>query len=145
MNGGVQKGPAERHQRRLRQERLEKLARDALRRIGMAETYRSATVRIENRANGEEWLPAPHYCHDNAKIWVTHTPAHKRVKGFVVLGPLFGVYKVMAHSLIEVEDGTLVDITPHGASQHYPFVRHIGSDEDFEEFADEIEVSICAP
>jgi hypothetical protein len=38
----------------------------------------------------------------------------------------------------------LVDITPPGASQAYPFVRHLGTDEEFEEFADQGEI-VCAP
>jgi hypothetical protein len=39
----------------------------------------------------------------------------------------------------------LVDITPQGANQAYPFVRHLGADEEFEEFANQGEINVCAP
>ena len=40
----------------------------------------------------------------------------------------------MAHSAVETEDGTLCDITPQEASTDYPFIRHLGTDEEFELF-----------
>jgi hypothetical protein len=58
---------------------------------------------------------------------------------------VFGVWKVMAHSLVEIEDGSLIDIPPHGASRPYPFVRHIGTDDEFEEFADQGAVNVSPP
>jgi hypothetical protein len=42
--------------------------------------------------------------------------------------------RLMAHSAVETEDGTLCDITPHEASTDYPFIRHLGTDEEFELF-----------
>jgi len=144
-NDVVREGPAERHQRRLRERHLQIIALDAVARISTAEAYQSRSVRLIDNEGGPDWLPLAHHCHANVKIWVKHSPAHKRVKGFVIFGPIAGVCRVMAHSLVEIDDGTLVDITPHGASQPYPFVRHNGSDEEFEEFADQGEINVCPP
>src|SRR4051794_20395624 len=104
----VREGPAERHQRRLREQRLQNMALEAIARISNAEPYQSRTVRLIDKAGGPDWHPVAHYCHANVKIWVRHSPAHKRVKGFVVFGPILGVWNVMAHSLVEIEGGTLV-------------------------------------
>ena len=49
----------------------------------------------------------------------------------------------MAHSLLGVADGSLIDITPHGDSQLYPFVRHLGTDEEFEEFESQGWINVC--
>jgi hypothetical protein len=131
----IREGPAERHQRRLREQRLQKIAIDAIGRRSTAETYQSRDVKLLDNTGGPDWLPLAHHCHANVKTWVHYSPNHKRVRGFVLFGPMFDVWRVMAHSLVEFDDGTLIDITPHGASQAYPFVRHLGSDEEFEEFA----------
>jgi hypothetical protein len=137
-------GPAERHQRRLREQRLRVMAADAIDRRSTAEAYRRRSVRLLDTAGGPDWLPAAHHCHANVDRWVRYSPAHKRVRGFVLFGPQFGVWRVTAHSLVELADGTLVDITPHGASQLYPFVRHIGTNEQFEEFASHGEINVSA-
>ena len=42
-----------------------------------------------------------------------------------------GFVRFVPHCVIEVEDGTLADITPHEASGDYPFIRHIGTREEF--------------
>jgi hypothetical protein len=49
------------------------------------------------------------------------------------LRSIFGVWQVQAHSVVELEDGRLIDITPSGVSRPYPFLRHIGTDEEFAE------------
>jgi hypothetical protein len=138
----IREGPAERHQRRLLEERVRKIAIDAINRRSSAETYQSRDVRLIDNAGGADWVPEAHHCHANVKLWVHHSPSHKRIRGFVLFGPMLGVWRVMAHSLVELEDGTLVDITPHGASQPYPFVRHIGTDDEFEEFANMGEINV---
>lgn len=61
-------------------------------------------------------------------------PQHKCVYGFVYFDYLkWGLrfVRFMAHCVIEVEDGTLVDITPHNTSAGYPFIRYSGTDEEF--------------
>ncbi len=36
-------------------------------------------------ARGEEdWLPKPKYCHDNVAAWVSRSPQHKHVRGYVI-------------------------------------------------------------
>jgi len=70
-------------------------------------------------------------------------PEHKHVIGFLVfdMSP-FGHMKIAAHSLVEIEDGTLVDITPHGAEADYPFVRHIGTHKEFSAMVAAVETDV---
>ena len=79
-----------------------------------------------------EWRPQPHCCYKNCDEWVRFNPNDKRVDGFTYFNfQLFGFVKFTPHAVIEVEDGTLVDITPHGSLDPHPFIRHIGSPEEF--------------
>jgi hypothetical protein len=39
---------------------------------------------------------------------------------------------------------TLADITPRGTWRQYPFVRHVGSEEDFAEMANAMHVDVPA-
>jgi hypothetical protein len=82
------------------------------------------------------WVPTINRCHDNVAIWVAKNPQHKHVHGFICmdLRPNATCIRLMAHSAVEAEDGTLCDITPHEASTDYPFIRHLGTDEEFELF-----------
>ena len=82
------------------------------------------------------WIPTINRCHDNVAIWVAKNPQHKHVHGFIYmdLRPNETCIRLMAHSAVETEDGTLCDITPHEASPDYPFIRHLGTDEEFELF-----------
>jgi hypothetical protein len=75
-------------------------------------------------------------CHDNVAIWVAKNPQHKHVHGFIYmdLRPHAQYIRLMAHSAVESEDGTLCDITTHEASIDFPFIRHLGTDEEFELF-----------
>jgi hypothetical protein len=94
---------------------------------------------LPRRANASigTWKPQPHYCSENVDTWVRYKPEHKRVDGFVCF-----VYRkwrlnfvrFVPHCLVEVEDGTLVDITPPEAelSAQYPFIRHNGTREEFD-------------
>jgi hypothetical protein len=50
-------------------------------------------------------------------------------------------WRVAAHSVFKIEDGTLVDITPHEARGH-PFIRHNGSMEEFVAMAEEMETVV---
>jgi hypothetical protein len=85
----------------------------------------------------EDWVPRPKYCHDNVDAWVSRSPQHKTVRGFVIfdLRAFLSLWQVQAHSVVELEDGSLIDITPSGVSQPYPFVRHTGTEEEFVEMA----------
>lgn len=98
-------------------------------------------------AGGEpDWSPVPKFCHDNVAIWVDRTPQHKHVFGYVIfdLRPVTGNWQVHAHSVVELEDGTLIDITPSGVSQQYPFIRHIGTWDEFAEMAIAMRVDVPA-
>jgi hypothetical protein len=81
-----------------------------------------------------QWRPRPHYCFENVDYWVRCSPQCKRVDGFVYFDYRrwgLGFVRFVPHAVVEVEDGTLVDITPHGASDDYPFIRHVGTEEEF--------------
>jgi hypothetical protein len=138
-------GAAERHVRRQMLDRLQRIALGAVSRRHTAESYRSEPAHLESKDSGPDWHPSAHYCHANVEMWVHYYPRHKRVRGFVLHGPQLGIWLVIAHSLVEIEDGSLVDITPHGVSQMYPFVRHVGTDEEFDEFATEGQIGVCHP
>jgi hypothetical protein len=63
---------------------------------------------------------------------VAAKPEHKHIYGFMVFEfPIQGYVEIAAHSLVELEDGSLVDITPHGAEFEWPFIRHTGTMEEF--------------
>ena len=109
---------------------ISRLAISAVKRLHQSVTLCRRVVHIG------EWTPSVNRCHDNVAIWVAKRPQHKHVRGFVYmdLRPGAPCIRLMAHSAVETEDGTLWDITPHGASINYPFIRHLGTDEEFELF-----------
>jgi hypothetical protein len=77
--------------------------------------------------------PTPHRCHDNVREWVTLYPKYKHLYGFLVANQQeIDTSIVIAHSAIEDTDGTLCDITPSDAMCRYPFVRHVGTEVEFE-------------
>lgn len=90
-------------------------------------------VGMKGAPGEDDWSPKPNYCHDNVAAWVSRCPQHKHLRGYVIvdLRAALGVWRVQAHSVVELEDGSLIDITPSGVSQLYPFVRHVGTDEEF--------------
>lgn len=89
---------------------------------------------IEIPAGYQGWRPVENRCHDNVQVWTAGRPEHKAVRGFL----FFDLARAMpyvwfnAHSVVETEDGSLIDITSSQASQRYPFIRHTGGDELFE-------------
>jgi hypothetical protein len=58
------------------------------------------------------------------------------LEAFCCKGHSFGFRRVLAHSLVQIEDGSLIEITSQEGDQLHPFVRHLGTDHEFEEFAD---------
>ncbi|HWW31516.1 MAG TPA: hypothetical protein VNY80_15975 [Steroidobacteraceae bacterium] len=109
---------------------IARLAKSIVKRLHQSVILRRDVVRIG------AWTPAINRCHDNVAIWVAKNPPHKQVQGFIYmdLRPSDQCIRLMAHSAVETEDGTLCDITPHGAAIDYPFIRHLGTDEEFELF-----------
>ena len=67
-------------------------------------------------------------CHDNVNGYVARHPNCKRVRGWLIGNHVFFVY-FNAHSIVENEDGHLIDITPSQPS--CLFLPHPGSDEEF--------------
>jgi hypothetical protein len=83
----------------------------------------------------ENWMPREKDCHANCTWWRENNPDCTAVRGWLYFdfGGLLNFVRFTAHSVIEQADGVLVDITPSRASQHYPFIRHPGSEDDFSE------------
>lgn len=107
--------------------------RDAFAKSVIARRETATNVRFESVQLGEGvWVPQKYYCHANVETWVFHNPSHKAVLGYLISEPSPGRWLVYAHSVVEREDGTLIDITPMHGSQSYPFIRHVGTDEESE-------------
>ena len=68
----------------------------------------------------ENWRAREHECHWNVTNWCAFHPEHKPVRGWLYF-PLLVQFNT--HSVIENEDGELVDITPTRSSDQYPFIR----------------------
>lgn len=69
-------------------------------------------------------------CHDNVDSWVRANPSDQHVFGYLFfdLVSIMGYVQFRPHSVVETEQGRLMDITPvpPGAGT-YPFIRHVGS------------------
>jgi|SRR5580658_247092 hypothetical protein len=77
--------------------------------------------------------PTLHRCHDNVREFVEKFPECKHVFGFLVAQrKLLDDTLVIAHSAVETPEGSLVDITPSESEFAYPFVRHVGTPEEFD-------------
>jgi hypothetical protein len=72
-----------------------------------------------------------HRCHDNVREWIKLHPEHKHVYGFLVADQ-GATSVVIAHSAVEDTDGTLCDITPSESDYRYTFVRHVGTEAEFD-------------
>ena len=84
--------------------------------------------------------PTEHECNNNVDRWVLEQPNHKSVRGWLVFDwtvvhqffPEIPLYRFTVHSVVEAPDGRLFELTPSGASQRYPFLRHHGLEGEFE-------------
>jgi hypothetical protein len=124
---------------------IDAIARSVIDRLNTAVRVPFREVGMKGAPGESDWLPQPKFCHDNVAAWVFRSPQHKHIRGFVVfdLRPILGVWQVQAHSVVELEDGSLIDITPSGVSQPPPFVRHIGTEEEFAEMARAMQVHVA--
>lgn len=119
------------------QERVQDLARRLYERRGKAIVVPYVERSIEN------WKPEPQWCHWNVDLWVAGEAGSKAVRGWLLFdyvassGGLLRFVVFQAHSVVE-ENGTLVDITPSAASRRYPFIRHPGSEDDFQELVADV-------
>ncbi len=74
----------------------------------------------------------PNRCHDNVREFVAMHPECKQVFGFFVAPmPISNGLLVIPHSVVGAPDGSLNDITPSELDVLYPFVPHVGTDEEF--------------
>lgn len=90
----------------------------------------------------------PHKCHQNVTDWVAANPEYRTVRGWLyfdlsalpLLGSrlfaLFGmtnrpIARFLAHSVVQHKNGLMSDITPHAASQQYPFIVHQGTEAEY--------------
>jgi hypothetical protein len=76
----------------------------------------------------------PNACHNNVAEWVAEHPEHEHVRGFLVANRApwgsDGTI-VVAHSVVGDADGVLRDITPNVIGVRLPFVRHLGTRDEF--------------
>jgi hypothetical protein len=84
-----------------------------------------------------DWIPVEQECHANVDNWALRNPTSKAVRGWMYFN-LLGMFT--AHSIVEDENGVLLDITPSRAAQRYPFIRHPGSESEFVELVEKYQV-----
>lgn len=92
-----------------------------------------------------KWSPTARNCHDNARFWTDRHSTHKIVRGYLITDKIFpGSWSVYSHAVVQDENGKLFDITPIDERQLYVFVRHVGSDGEFDAMkgVDGVHVSI---
>jgi hypothetical protein len=110
---------------------------------GIAARRREVVTLTRAAARIGDWEPQAAHCHNNVRAWVKHNPHHKQVFGYVLVEITWlGILRVIPDSAVEDKDGVLYDITPHGASQDYPFIRHVGSDDEFQLMAEAVQVDV---
>lgn len=78
-----------------------------------------------------DWKPQPNMCHHNVTLFCEHNSAYTPVRGWLYFElPGLRFAKFLAHSVVRASDGTLYDITPWEATEHYPFLAgNLGEDE----------------
>jgi hypothetical protein len=80
----------------------------------------------------EDWKPQHNDCHTNVNMWVLTHDGCNAIRGWVYFAKGRGGYpRFVPHSVVETEDGKLIDITPTLAAQRYPFLPHVGREGDF--------------
>jgi hypothetical protein len=75
------------------------------------------------------WRPHPGLCHANADFYAL-VESCKAVRGWFVVDRGDAGFMFVPHSVVETQDGTLVDITPPRDLARPRFLRHIGDDFD---------------
>ncbi|MEK7992880.1 MAG: hypothetical protein AAB403_03650 [Planctomycetota bacterium] len=77
-----------------------------------------------------QFQPAPKECHVNVDKWCLLNPAHKPVRGWLVIDmTALGHFRFVAHSVVQAEDGHRFDVTPQQSFVKHPFLE----DEEMEE------------
>ena len=89
---------------------------------GEAERVRQATA---GDLHGFDALASK--CHENVNRWCAENPEHRPLRGWVVTSTLFD-----KHSVVDCGADGLLDITPLRDRSHTDFLRHVGSQEEFD-------------
>ncbi len=79
----------------------------------------------------EGWVPTAGNCHGNVDRFVLANPTYRYVRGYLVFDTGSGNWRIVAHSVLMDPNGTMFDVTPPWRCERYPFVRHVGHDDDF--------------
>ena len=79
------------------------------------------------------WRPQPNECHVNVDWWCTHTRGYTPVRGWLYFAYLDLLPHVHfnAHSIVRNPEEELVDITPSQATERYPFILALESEQDY--------------
>lgn len=90
---------------------------------------------VFQKVESSNWNPEQSKCHSNIDFWVEQDSRRLAVRGWLTWGANeAGRCKFMAHSVFE-EGGKMYDITPIDANtprEGLMFLRHIGTDEEFD-------------
>jgi len=88
---------------------------------------------------GGDWQPRQNMCHHNATEWCELKPEFTPVRGWLYFDlPGLPNVRFVAHSVIRTPSGELSDITPHNATQDYPFLASGLTEEEFAHVVDEL-------
>ena len=86
-------------------------------------------VPVEGRSS-QQFRPAPKECHVNVDKWCRLNPAHKPVRGWLIIDMTArGLFRFVAHSVVQDEDGNRFDVTPQQSFSKYPFLEDEDPDE----------------
>lgn len=106
------------------------LAAHLLNRLKRGEAERVAHATREQHG---EFNAEPSKCHENVNRWCTGNPGHRAVRGWIVTSTLFD-----KHSVVDRGPDGLLDITPLHDRSHTNFLRHIGSQEEFDQLPHQV-------
>lgn len=82
--------------------------------------------------SGLDFQPTEQDCHANVGHWCRIHPEQEPVRGWLVIEHLDrGYCRFVAHSVVGDQNGRLLDLTPPGVAQRYPFLPHPYTGEEF--------------
>jgi hypothetical protein len=89
---------------------------------GEAERVLHATAKYLNGFEAEASK-----CHENVNRWCAENPGHRPVRGWIITSTLFD-----KHSVVDRGAEGLLDITPLRDRSCTDFLRHVGTEEEFD-------------
>lgn len=103
-----------------------------MRRIGEAVVVEKIDVSVG------DWTPQRNMCHHNVTHFCEHNRTYVPVRGWLYFDlPGLGFAKFLSHSVVRAPNGSLYDITPWEATQHYPFLAAELSELEYADLVDE--------